>query len=72
MRTFQEALVQMPRRMSRDLQKRPIREIATTTKDDGTIQRVTPETVRKQIGLLQAFFARCKRRGYLEKNSRRA
>lgn len=68
MRTFQEALVQMPRRMSRDLHRRPILEIMAMTKDDRTIQRVTPETVRKQIGLLQAFFAWCKRRGYLEKN----
>lgn len=68
MRTFQEALVQMPRRMPRALQQRPILEIIAATKDEENIQRVTNETVRKQIGLLQAFFAWCKKRGYVEKN----
>ncbi|HTY69995.1 MAG TPA: site-specific integrase [Alphaproteobacteria bacterium] len=66
-RTLKEALIQMPVRIPTAVRQKPLLQIIEKFKDS-TIQRVRPETVRKQMCLLQIFFEWAKNHHYVASN----
>lgn len=64
---FAEALARMPRQLSRSDQQLPMPAIIEKY-GELDVQRISTETVRKQIGLLQSFFGWATKHKYVTEN----